>query len=390
MYNSIIVRLSGEIAIKSRAVRDLWERKIYWQIVKRLSDIDATVVREGLRLYIVTNAVDEVISKLRFIFGVSSISPAIMCGADLQEIRDSAEKLVRFALGKRPYSTFGIIVKKKLRDDISSMDLKNIVGEHIRRIFNLRVYLDAPELPIYVEIRKDRAFVYTENIEGPGGIPIGTQATVVSLMSEGPDSTLATWLVMRRGSKVIGVYFDFGAEDFRREALNRVLRVAEILARDWEGLRKLYVVHFTRVASAILIAAKPKNAYVLLKRYMLRTARIIMEREKARAIVTGEIIGEHASQTIDNLTVIDDAVSGITILRPVVGYDKMEIFKKLLRIDKRLYEITNKSIEPCRDLTTIKPTTKAKIDSIREDEELLGIDDDVLRRLVDDAMVIEF
>ena len=123
---------------------------------------------------------------------------------------------------------------------------------------------------------------------------------------------------------------------------------------------------------------------------MLRTARIIMEREKARAIVTGEIISEHASQTIDNLTVIDDAVSGITILRPVVGYDKMEIFKKLLRIDKRLYEITNKSIEPCRDLTTIKPTTKAKIDSIREDEELLGIDDDVLRRLVDDAMVIEF
>lgn len=270
------------------------------------------------------------------------------------------------------------------------MEIKNVCGDVIRRKYNLSVNLTRPDLPIHVDIRKKFAFVYNQKIEGAGGLPLGIQGKAISLMSGGPDSTLATWLAMKRGLYIIGVYFDFGEKNLSIQAVNRVLKIGEKLAKDWRGLRKLYIVPFTKIVTAILTVSTPKNAYVLLKRYMMRFAREIARREKANAIVTGEILGEHASQTLDNLLVISDAISDLIILRPVLTYDKSEIFRNLKKIDEELYELSSKSIEPCRDIASIKPTTKAKIQQILSDEKKLGIDEEIISNFIDDAVIIEY
>ncbi|MEX2690574.1 MAG: tRNA sulfurtransferase [Candidatus Njordarchaeum guaymaensis] len=389
VYNSLIIRFSGEIKIKSRKVRDLWEKLIYRQI-KEIAKDDVNIIKEGIRAYLIGENVEYAIPMLTKIFGISSISPAIKCDIGLRDIAYAMLRLVRGKLTDTDkQETFGIIVDKNLSKKISSRDLKIKLGDLIRQKFDLQVNLDNPTIPIHVDIRGDFALVYTEKIPGPGGIPLGTQAPVVALLSGGPDSTLATWLAMKRGSYVVGIYLDFGDEDLRSEARSRVLKISRILAKDYKGLKKLYIIPFTEVTRQIS-ESDLKNYHVLLKRYMIRIAEEIAKKEKAMAIVTGEIIGEHASQTVHNLRIITEAAKEYPIFRPVISYDKSEIFKKLKEIDENLYRLANQSIEPCRLLSSVKPTTKADLEEIKEIEKALDTDKEFFQKIVLNSMIITF
>lgn len=358
--------------------------------IRRSLDYGDELIKEGARFYVKTEDVENSVERLKRIFGIASVSPAIICDLELEKIFENCERLLEYLMDKERIRTFGIFIDKNLSDSISSTQLKIELGDHLRKKYNLKVDLKNPDAPIRLDIRQNFVLIYAEKITAAGGLPLGTQDAVVSLLSGGPDSTLATWLVMHRGSYVTGIYFDFGEEELRKEAKNRVLTVAEILASKWRGLNKLYIIPFGEVISSILTFATPKNAYVILKRYMVRAAEIIAEKEKAKAIVTGEIIGEHASQTVHNLSIITEVAEKFTILRPVLAFDKSEVFRRLKEIDLDLYNAANKSIEPCKVITSIKATTLAKRGEILEDEKNIDLEKEDIERIVSRADVIDF
>lgn len=399
-FNSIIVRLSGEISIKSEGVRRYWERKLLKYIKTVIGDTGVVRHTRG-RIYVdlketKSSSLNYILKKLVKIFGVSSISPAIKCKSDLEEIKSCAEKLTEFYINNFSFNaenSFAIICKKSLSPLFGTTEVRVEVGAHIKDRFGLRVDLSNPDIPIHVEVRKNYSFVFPEFIRGYGGLPFGVQDKLIALLSGGPDSTLAAWLALRRGSPIIPVYFDFGEEQLRTEARNRVIKVSNILFKDWTpfGTGKLYIVPFQTVVSAILKHTNEKKySYVLLKRLMYCFAFFIADREKAMGVVSGEIIGEHASQTVWNLNVISLG-SKYQIIRPVACFDKADVFKTLKSIDEHLFEASSKSIEPCKFLTSIKPTTMAELEKILEYEKnIMEEINDKVDKILEEASIIEF
>ncbi len=387
VFNSVIVRFSGEIAIKSRGVRTYWENLL----VDRIRRVcEGELIREGLRVYIKTEKPMETISRLKYIFGLSSFSPAIMVDPIYEEIEDAAFRIVDYTLQEDDsITTFGIFVEKNLRDDIDSNELKVKLGDEIRKKYNLKVKLKGTHLPICIEIREKKAFLFTERIPGPGGLPLGTQDKLVSMFSGGPDSSLASWYAMRRGSKIVLVYLDFGGEPLRSEALERALKGAERLSL-WGGVEKLYIIDFDQVIRDMREKAPDKVIYLLFKRYMMRVAKIVAKYEGASGIVTGEIIGEQASQTVRNLAIITEAAGNdLPVFRPLISFDKDEVLRKLKDIDNELYLIAAKSIEPCKTLT-VKPKMNLTLNAIQTYEKRIGIGESTLKKLVKNAEIIYY
>ena len=387
VFNSVIVRFSGEIAIKSRGVRTYWENLL----VDRIKKIcDGELMREGLRVYIKTDKPMEIISKLKYIFGLSSFSPAVMVDPIYEEIEDAAFRIVEHFLQENDaIATFGIFVEKNLREDIDSTELKIKLGDKIREKYNLKVKLKGTHLPVYIEIREKKAFLFVDRIPGPGGLPLGTQDKLVSIFSGGPDSSLASWYAMRRGSKVVLVYLDFGGEPLRSEALERALKGAERLSL-WGGVEKLYIIDFDQVIREMREKAPNKVIYLLFKRYMMRTAKIVAKYEGASGVVTGEIIGEQASQTVRNLAIITEAIgNNLPVFRPLISFDKDEVLKKLKEIDDELYLISAKSIEPCKTLT-VKPRMNLTLNIVQSYENKIGIGESTLKKLVKNAEIIYY
>jgi thiamine biosynthesis protein ThiI len=198
---------------------------------------------------------------------------------------------------------------------------------------------------------------------------------------------------MRRGSPIICLYFDFGVEDLREEARKRVISICKHLFKEWtpDGTGKLYIIPFTEILSEMSnIVNEKKYMYVLLKKMMYHYASVIAKREKAVGIVTGEIIGEHASQTAWNLNIISHGCE-YQVLRPVSCLDKSDVFKLLKLIDEKLYVLASKSIEPCRTIAKVKPTTVADANKITEYEnKLLAMLHEKNIDVLDKTFIIEF
>ena len=402
-FNGLLVRFSGEITIKSERTRAIWERLLF-KYVKMIVGGYGGVRRERGRIYIFleekdSEAFSRIILRLSKLFGISSISPAIICKSSLKEIINCADMLVKYYLDNvlkdSNNKSFAIIAKKSLARSFGTTELRYDVGAYVKEKYNLRVDLENPDIPIYIEAREDLSFIYSDIISGPGGLPYKVQDKVVSLMSGGPDSTLATWFVLRRGSPIVGVYYDFGAKDLRREARKRILEIFRHICENWIPFDKcrLYILQFDDVVREIFKSINDNRiAYVLLKRLMLFYASIIAEKEEAKGIVTGEIIGEHASQTVWNLDVISYG-SKIQILRPILGFDKADVLRILKKIDKKLYELASKSVEPCRLVTGIKPTTKADFQKVMQAEKTI-LDNLRAKKLIDEIIsngtIIEF
>lgn len=397
-FDSIIIRLSGEITIKSEGVRRYWERKLT-NYIKRVVGDSGVVRRVRGRFYV---SIDGnagtfigILNRLKKIFGISSLSPAISCESEIEDIKKCAEKVVDFYLNNliRKAESFAIICKKSLSPIFGTTEVRVDVGAHIKEKFNLKVDLSNPDIPLNVEVRENETFVFVDTIKCFGGLPYGVQDKLISLVSGGPDSTLATWFVMRRGSPVTCLYFDFGVEELREDARKRVITVCKHLFKEWtpDGKGRLYILPFTEVLRVMNnVVDEKKYMYVLLKKMMYHYASIIAEKEEAVGLVTGEIIGEHASQTAWNLNVISHDC-GYQVLRPVSCLDKSDVFKILKSIDETLYTLSSKSVEPCRAIAKAKPTTVADVDKIAEyKEKVLSILHEKKIDILDKAFIIEF
>lgn len=326
--DSILVRY-GEIGIKSDRVRSRFEHTLVKNIEKALSFCDIpydAVVRDFGRIFVHTQEAAAALVVAR-VFGVVSVSPVQKSVATLDAMKNAALRIMPPLLqgGK----SFGIRARRTGMHDYSSKDIGIVVGGAIEKATSAPVRLTKPDVTLFIEVRAERSYIYTEVIHGVGGLPLGTQGKVIALISGGIDSPVAAWLMMKRGCTIVPLFFDCEpyTDDAGRE---RALSVVKALAV-WAGRPLDLVVVQHGVSLGKFRALAPRTTCVLCKRMMYRIAASIAKEERAHGIVTGESIGQVASQTTQNLLTIDQA-SDVPIYRPLIGFDKTESIKLARRI----------------------------------------------------------
>jgi thiamine biosynthesis protein ThiI len=372
--DSVIVRFGGEIGIKGEWTRRAYEKLLLVNIKKTLKHhnvIYEEIIREWGRFYIKTGMAVETAQKLTRVFGISSVSPAIETSSRMEEILRKGVEIARKTFPAK--TSFAVRCRRTGKHAYSSMDVCRKLGERILTSLkdkNLRVNLKTPEQVINVEVRGERAFLFSQTLIGVGGFPLGSQPNLIGLLSGGIDSPVACWLVMKRGCPVTPVYFDnvpFTDEVTTKKAME----TAKILFEWAIGFpRKIYIVPNGENLKTFMEKGPKALTCILCKRMMYRIAERITEKEGAEGIVTGESIGEQASQTLQNLRVLDSVITGYPVHRPLIGFNKQEIVDLAKKIG--VYEVSTQKAKGCT-AAPAKPATKAELEKVEEAERRLDI-----------------
>ncbi|MDO3409188.1 tRNA uracil 4-sulfurtransferase ThiI [Saccharibacillus sp. CPCC 101409] len=350
----------GEVTLKGRN-RARFEKAAVEHVRALLRPYpDAKIRREFGRIYVDpgSGSAEELIPVLQNVFGMTSLSPVRAVRPELDEIVKAAEELVE-AMELTRETTFKTNVRRVWKDfPHSSQETNPLVASPLLKKFPLlKVDMHDPELELRVEIRDQAAYVFGEVIPGPGGFPLGTNGKALLLLSGGIDSPVAGWSSLRRGLEVECIHFHsypFTSE----QAKEKVIDLARVLA-GYAGKVRLHIVPFTEVQTSFTRMGQDNLMITLMRRAMLRIATKVAEREKALALVTGESLGQVASQTLPSMNVIERATE-LPILRPLVMTDKEEI----IRISRRIgtYDISVLPYEDCCTLFVPKsPTTNPNL-----------------------------
>ena len=359
--NLLILLRLGEITIKSKRTRRRFENILVNNIKDALNynNInDYKIYREWGRIYIETSD-RRALEVLRRVFGIKSLSP-VTC-IKFTHLKDLVEQIKPLVVDKIRNKTFAVRARRVGEHDYTSMDIAKELGAALIE-YSRGVDLNNPEVEVGVEVRWNRAYVYTEVIKGYGGLPIGTEGRVVSLVSGGFDSAVAAWYMLKRGAMVDYLLCNLGGLAHERG----VLSVLKVLADKWSyGYRPvLYIVDFRPLVKEIMSKCNINLFNIILKRYMYRAAQRIAHSIGAEAIVTGESLGQVSSQTLTNLEVSSRAVE-IQILRPLIGMDKDEIIERAREIGT--YEPSSLVEEFCA-LFVRHPKTRASLKEVLEEE----------------------
>jgi tRNA uracil 4-sulfurtransferase len=371
----LVVRYS-EIGLKG-GNRRLFEKALAANLKHALKPIDHGPVERPRGRIIVRGPSDpeEAALKAAEVFGVASVSPGLSVAPIPEVISRVAHDLVREALARRVgRDTVTFRVTSRRTDKTfphSSMEYSSLLGGELLLAFpRLAVDLRTPDLTVGVEVRADEALVFCRRFDGPGGIPIGTMGKVVSLLSGGIDSPVASWLAMKRGARVLFITFNsypFTSEASQKKTESLVQRLAH-----FQRGAPLFVVPFTDIQVAIKKACPEQLRTILYRRMMFRLAGRLAGSEGALALVTGESLGQVASQTLENIGVIAEP-AGFPVLRPLICFDKTEAITLARRIGT--YDI---SIQPFPDSCTVfqprKPKIRATLEETERAEEALDVD----------------
>jgi thiamine biosynthesis protein ThiI len=309
----------------------------------------------------------ELRDRLRRVFGVKNFS---ICKGLPWDIDAIQAEVLRMAAARR-FESFRIAVQRSdKRFPGTSQDLERSVGAAVKAQSGARVDLESPEATFHVEIMPGAAYLHDERIEGSAGLPAGVSGRVVALLSGGIDSPVAAWRMIGRGCQASFVHFmSFPYLD--ASSRDKAIALVRSLTR-WQYESRLHVVSFGDLQHQIVASCPPKLRVVLYRRFMLRIAEAIAHRECAEALVTGESLGQVASQTLSNIATIDAAVA-MPVLRPLVGRDKDEIIDEARRIET--FDI---SIEPDQDCCTLfvpqHPATSSRLDEVEAAEQALDVD----------------
>ncbi|HXW99519.1 MAG TPA: tRNA uracil 4-sulfurtransferase ThiI [Methanomicrobiales archaeon] len=355
----------GEIFLKSDYVRRQWEKVLVRNIREQLSD--CRVRSERGRVWVDGPADPEV---LRRVFGIVSFSPVVRC--TLGDLGGALVSLAR-ERGAGERGTFAIRMRRVGTHPFTSREKAVELGDLVRASFpNLSVDLDRPDLELHVEIRGEACYLFTDVIPGAGGLPLGVEGTLVALVSGGIDSPVAAWMMMKRGCRIVPVYVALEGI-LGDDALARTREVVEVL-RLYQPDIRLRVVSDSFLACAREQLARERLerfTCLICKRRMYRIAEEVAREEGAKGIVTGESLGQVASQTLGNLLVLDDAAS-LPVYRPLIGLDKEEITRIARGIGT--FGPSTGQAEGCRAVPE-KPATAADPEKIREIENGLQCDD---------------
>ncbi|HUT79480.1 MAG TPA: tRNA uracil 4-sulfurtransferase ThiI [Polyangia bacterium] len=339
-----VVLRHGELFLKG-GNRRLFELALERNARRALRERPEVQVRpEHGRLFVLGAADDDVLERLRWLFGAASLSPAVFTARDPAAIGDCAVALARENVGAA--RTFRIAARRADKSfPLTSTELAREVGRTVGEAIGLPVDLERPDLTVGIEIGRSWTFLWVRDEPGGGGLPVGTSGKALLLLSGGIDSPVAGHLMQKRGVELAAVYFH--AFPYTGDgARDKMVDLARVLTRRQERL-PLWVVSFTRIQEALRDSADRSWLVLLYRRAMVRVAGRIAARERLGALVTGESLGQVASQTMANLATIEDA-SPLPILRPLVGFDKAESIALAKRIGT--FEI---SIRPHQDCCTL-------------------------------------
>ncbi len=370
MEDVILVRY-GEIGLKGRN-RVFFLRQLLRNLRTRLRDLGVEVENRYDRFVVrpVQNK-EELLARIVRTFGVVSASPALRVPPELGAIERAAEEVTARALAGRTGATFRVSAhRRNLHFPLRSMELERHLGAVLlRRFEGLTARMKNPEIEVCVEVREE-AYVYTETVPGPGGLPVGTGGRAVGLLSGGIDSPVAVWMMARRGMEVVPLHFH--AFPFTSErSKEKVVAIGERLAQ-WTGSLRLSIAPFAEVQQAIAQAVPEPLWTLVMRRMMMRVAERVAEREGARAVVTGENLGQVASQTVEALHVIE-AATRLVVLRPLVGMDKQEIVALAQRIGT--YELSILPYEDCCTLFVPRhPRTRPSLEEVEAAERALEVE----------------
>jgi tRNA uracil 4-sulfurtransferase len=370
---TVIVLRYAEIFLKG-ANRSFFERILLENVRRVLAGLPVKVHKQHARVLVEMDEADlpRAAERLAMVFGVQTLSPARVVPRDLDAISAEALRAARQVIERRGSKpTFKVETNRPDKSfPMSSTDVSRKVGGLVATETGMPVDVHKPQLEIGIEIGHAGTFVFAERLPGPGGLPVGSTGHVNLLLSGGIDSPVAGWLAMKRGCRLSATYFhSFPFTGDRTK--EKVADLARLLV-PWGGHLTLHVVAFTEVQKQ-LRDADPEGelAVVLYRRMMVRTAALIASRERALALVTGESLAQVASQTLENMGVIEEA-SPIPVLRPLLTYDKLETIALAQRIGT--FETSIQPYDDCCSLfVPAHPATRSTLGQVRAVEEKVDI-----------------
>lgn len=378
----VLLRLSGEIAVKARPTRARFERQLLHNVADALrsSGLAAPVTRTRNRILVASDD-PGVPALLARVFGVQSLSVAVVQPAEkLEQVVAAGTALFRDAVSGRRFAVRARRVGDRSRIALQPRDIEVRLGAALLP-YAAGVDLGNPEVTVPVELHEGQAYFCTETLRGPAGLPLGVESGAVALLSGGFDSPVAAWQMLRRGVRLDYLFCNLGG---RSHQLG-VLRVARVLADRWSyGARPhLHAVDFEAVAAEIRARTRTRYWQVILKRQMLRAAVMVARERGADALVTGEAVGQVSSQTLPNLATISEA-SPLPILRPLIGMNKEDIIREAEQIGTGpLSAVVD---EYCAMVPT-RPATVSRLEAVRAEEEKL--DPALLERAVAERAVLD-
>lgn len=359
IYDQIVLRY-GDLTMKGRN-RNQFEKKMLQQVKNALSGYEGiTYWKTFGRLYVKLNGLpwEPVAARLKELFGLVSLSPVRSAGTELEAIREAAMTVMN-ALDKPP-KTFKVSVKRAWKGfPHSSHEMNHLVGAHILRAFpELSVDVRHPEVELKVDIQEESTYVFCEVVQAAGGFPFGSNGKALLLLSGGIDSPVAGWMAMRKGLALEAVHFH-SYPYTSEQAKDKVVELARRLVYFSGAPLKLHLVPFTEIQTTLAQAGQEHLIITLMRRAMLRITERIAEQCGAGGIVTGESLGQVASQTLASMNVIGRAAK-LPLIKPLIMMDKQEIIDIANRIGT--YETSILPFEDCCTLFLPKsPSTNPNL-----------------------------
>ncbi|WP_287477320.1 tRNA uracil 4-sulfurtransferase ThiI [Anaerostipes sp.] len=379
----------GEIAIKGKN-RFMFEDALMRQIrfaMKPVGDFD--VRKESGRMFVEGRGdfdYDEAVEALQKVFGIVGICPMVV--EETKDIDHLRKTVLAFIDEQYPVKDFTFKVHARRGDKqfpMTSMELNMDIGEKLLDAFEgLKVDVHHPDVMVNIEVRK-YIYIYSQEIKGPGGMPVGTNGRAMLLLSGGIDSPVAGYMIAKRGVRIDATYFHAPPYTSER-AKQKVVDLAKIVAQ-YAGPIDLHVGNFTDIQLAIYEKCPHDELTIIMRRYMMKIAEHFAKEREDLALITGESIGQVASQTIHNLAITNE-VCELPVFRPCIGMDKQEIVDIAEKIGT--FETSIQPFEDCCTIFVAKhPVTKGNLKRIQKSEEhLKDVIDDLMKEAIDTTEVI--
>ena len=380
MYNILIVKY-GEIGVKGKN-RYIFENKLIKNVKNILKPIGKfNVYKEYGRIYVDLDGYDyeEVVEEVKKVFGIVGVCPAVRAEKDYNLLKELALKMLEEKI-EQGYKSFKVDSRRGDKDfKLTSQEMSLDIGGYLVSQVKDKIAVDVrnPEVKIHCELRQNHVMVYSDTIPGYGGLPLGTNGRAMSLLSGGIDSPVASWMVAKRGMELECIHFH--SYPFTSEKSQEKVRdLAQILAK-YCGRVRLHKVNMLEIQKSIGLNCKDEEMTIISRRFMMRIAERVAESRHCDALVTGESIGQVASQTIQGLTCTNASVK-MPVFRPLIAMDKTEIIEVAQKIGTFETSILPEE-DCCTEFSPKKPVTKPKLDRIEKSENKLDVE-----KLIQDAI----
>lgn len=368
MYNKILIRY-GELTLKGKN-RDNFVNKLAKNI-KIITGEKPEIEYDRMFLSYNKNNME----KLKYVFGIISFSPILQCNNDINEIQETAMKLV-----KPDDKTFKISARRNNKNfELKSNEINNKVGAFVLKNITIKVDVHNPDCNINIEVRKNKTYIFREFYDALGGLPVGSSGEVLHLISGGIDSPVAAFELMKRGLKVSYLSF-ITPPQTDEKTVQKIKKIVTFLNK-YQGESKLYFANYSKVMNYIAFVSNESYKINLMRRSFYRIASIIASENKIIALSNGENLGQVASQTLESLSTINEATN-LLVLRPLLTNDKIETIEIAKQIGT--YNISiEKAKESCELFAPKKPVTKPNLETSKlleiELKDLLKLENDVLK-----------